>query len=227
KPHNTRARGSRQRHRGKKCDKVKKIMKGAFLMDLFLTLLIIFISIILIFYGVCHIIKLWTGCNNDEAVAKLHNFINGTVMYSFYNDMGFINNIYENIKNIIGEKRFEQLVRLSKTAISTPLIFFGENSGLPYIAISLFYADENEKQIIETVLINLITQYLRIYGYYELTLVNWKERFDLKMPVLEIRYARTREEQRILDIGLQNNRQTIISVNNDVIDDTDSDDLNE
>lgn len=196
-------------------------------MNMVFSLVIIFIVLILAYYAVCHIIKIWTGCDYNGAVTKLHNFINGKAVYSINNDLGFANDVWDNIKNIIGDKRFEQLLRLSQTAISTPLLSFGFNSGLPYIAVSLYYADDNEKHVIETVIVNLVTQYLKIYGYYHLTLVNWKKRGDLNMPVLQIRYARTREEKNILDIGLQNNRQSIIAVNTNVTDDTDSEDLDE
>lgn len=197
------------------------------MLSLFFTLLLIFIILIGLYYATCHIIKLWTGCDDEEAIVKIQRFFNGTAMYSFNNDFGFINNVSENIKNIIGDKRFEQLIKLSKTAISMPLIFFGVNSGLPYVAISVYYKDENEKQVIESIMINLVTQYLRMYGYCNLTLVDWTERPDLKMPVLEIKYAHTREEEKILNIRLQNNMQSIIAVNNSIIDDTDSEDLNE
>lgn len=197
------------------------------MLDIFFKLIIIFITIIGLYYATCHILKLLTGCDDEEAVAKIQRFFNGTAMYSFNNDYGFINNVSENIKNIIGEKRFEQLINLSKTAIYMPLIFFGENSGLPYVAISVYYKDENEKQVIENIMINLVIQYLKMYGYCNLTLVNWTERPDLKMPVLEIKYARTREEKRILDINLQNDRKNIIDLNTDITDDDDGDDLDE
>lgn len=177
------------------------------------------------FYVACYVIKLWTGCDDSEAVVKLHNFINGKVRYSFANDIGFANDVWENIKNIIGEKRFQQLVNLSNTAINTPLLSFGENSGLPYIAISLYYEDENEKQVIGNVLSNLVVRYLKIYGYDLRILVEWKVRYDLNMPFIEIRYARTMDEQRILNIGLQNNRKSIIGRNSAIIDDTEDEDL--
>lgn len=70
------------------------------------------------FYTVCHIIKLWTGCNYNEAVSKLHNIMNGKVQYQFCNDMGFANEVWKNVRNIIGDKRYQQLVYISNTAIA-------------------------------------------------------------------------------------------------------------
>lgn len=196
-------------------------------MNTVFTLIIIFILIILAYYGVVHIIKLWTGCDEEEAVAKLHNLINGKAVYSFENDFGFENAVSENIRNIIGEKRYNQLIKLSKTAISTPLLSYGYYSGLPYIAISLYYEDDNEKQVLENILTNLVYSYLRIYGYNTNILVDWKIRPDLKMPYLLIRYARTKEEQRIIEVTLQNGVKSIIDTNTDVTDDTEDDDLND
>ncbi|QUI21567.1 hypothetical protein HZI73_04340 [Vallitalea pronyensis] len=147
------------------------------------------------------------------------------MQYSFSNDVGFDNDVWENVKNIVGEKRFKQLINLSKTAINTPLLCFGVNSGLPYIAISVYYEDEHEKRVLENVLSNLVRGYLKIYGFNTHILVNWKTRHDLRMPYLLIRYARIREEKRILDIGLENDRERIITRNKVVKDHTEAEDL--
>lgn len=195
-------------------------------MELVVCALAVFVLAIICYYGACHIIKLWTGCNNSEAEVKLHNFFNGTIQYSFCNDVGFANTIWDNIRNVIGDKRYNQLVQLSQTAISTPLLSFGENSGLPYIAISIFYVDDNEKQILESVLTNVVTMYLKTYGFNKSILANWKRRYDLNMPYFEVRYAQTQEEKRILNIELQNNQQNILAINTEVMDDEDNEDLN-
>lgn len=194
---------------------------------LFIIILLLFIIAIVSYYAVCHIIKLWTGCDDEEAVTKLHNLINGKAVYSFENDFGFENAVSENIRNIIGEKRYNQLMKLSKTAISTPLLSYGYYSGLPYIAISMYYEDDNQKQVLENILTNLVCSYLRIYGYGTNILVDWKNRPDLEMPYLLIRYARTKEERRIIEIALQNSVKSIIDINTDITDDDDGDDLDE
>lgn len=179
------------------------------------------------FYVACYIIRLWTGCNHNEAVAKLHSLLNGKIQYSFSNDEGFVSAVWENVKNVIGEKRFEELRKLSNTSITTPLLSFGMESGLPYIAVSVGRIDDNEKAILQHILPNLVKKYLHIYGYGEDVLIDWKERFDLKMPFLEIRYARTSEERRILGIAMHYDQQDFIAKNGDVIDDLETDDLNE
>lgn len=190
-----------------------------------ITIILLFVVVIALYYGVCHIIKLWTGCDEEEAVAKLHNFFNGQAGLSFENDSGFVNNMWYNVRNIIGDKRFDQLMRLSQTAISTPLLFFGIEGGLPFIAVCVYYNDENEKRVLQVVLTNLTRKYLKVYGYDDTVVVDWKMRYDLNMPYLEIRYARNKEERRILDLHLSNEGNEIITRNSDVNDDDDDEDL--
>lgn len=197
------------------------------LIVLVLSLASIVLFFIILYYCVCHIIKLWTGCSREEADKKLHNFLNGRVQYSISEDAGFCNDVWENIRKIIGEKRYEELVRLSQTAIDTPLLFFGVWGMLPCIGISVYYKDDIEKDVIENILGNLTIRYLQSYGYSTLILKKWRTRYDLNMPYLEIRYARTEEEKRILGIELHNERRAVISQNSLVIDDMEDEDLND
>lgn len=55
----------------------------------------------------------------------------------------------------------------------------------------------------------------------------WKERYDLNMPILQIRYARNEEEKRVLEIGIRNQQQNITTSNSSPKDDTEDDDLDE
>lgn len=177
------------------------------------------------FYVVTFVIKLWTGCNNSEAVTKLHNIMNGKIQYAFNNDEGFIEEVWDNVKNVIGDKRYCQLERLSMTAIKQPLTVFGERSGLPYIIVSIPYEDEHEKRILENVLSNLVVEYLRIYGFSNQIITSWKVRHDLDMPYILIRYARTREEKRKLDILLNNRRLKYGTSNKEITDENEEEDL--
>lgn len=197
------------------------------MISLLFYLIIFFAIAILCFYCVCFIIKLWTGCTTNEAIKKIHRFCTGTAQQQLYADAGFSDEIWANIRNIIGDKRFQQLKNLSNTAISVPLLSYGMNGGLPYIAVSVFCLDNNEKQILETVLTNIVKRYLDMYGYETDILPNWKIRCDLNMPVLEIRYARTQGEKRALGIYKQIYQKKIVQQYEPVTDDTDCEDLND
>lgn len=190
-------------------------------------LFLLFIIGVAAFYIVCHLIKLWKGCSFEEAVTTLQNLVSGKAAYDFTTDASFADEIWQNVRDIIGERRFQRLVALSNTAITTPLLVCGENSGLPYIAVSIFYEDENEKMVLESVISNIVIHYLRICAFDTRICTEWKRREDLKMPYLEIRYARTPDEKRILSIVLAEKQKRVTDMETDIIDETGDDDLYE
>lgn len=190
--------------------------------------LIVAVAIVIgAYYLVIHFIKLWTGCDNDEANAKLHNFFNGTANCTIENDSALFTEISDNIQNIIGEKRFQQLVNLSNTMLSTPLLFFDNNGKIPRIIITVNCADENEKIILENILCNVFRKYLAVYGFGTEIISEWHIRSDLKMPYLQIGYAKNKEQKSALKLYMQHEQNTYIRTNSDISDDTETDDLNE
>lgn len=196
-------------------------------MELIVNVLLLFILCIAIFYMVCYGIKLWKGCNFEEAVTTLQNVVSGKAAYDFTTDASFADEIWQNVRDIIGERRFQRLVALSNTSITTPLLVCGEKSGLPYIAVSVFYEDENERMVLEHVISNIVIRYLHISAFDMHICKEWKRREDLKMPYLEIRYARTPDEKRILSIMLAEKQKRITDMETDIIDETGDDDLYE
>ena len=196
------------------------------MLQLIVYIIVGFSICVILYLVVIKLIRMWTGCSNDEAVVKLQRFINGTPVYRIEEDIGLQNAIWENVKKVIGEKRYNQLVDLNSTAINPQLYFVGIEGALPCIGISLYYLDDTEKRVLESIIVNIVKKYLQIYGYFTSVLVVWKERYDLNMPYLQIRYARNDEEKRILEIGIKNQRQ-IISMQNSVVEDDSEDDLNE
>lgn len=196
-------------------------------MELLLILIILAVMGIGGFYAACHIIKLWTGCNDDEAATKLHNWINGKAQRTFSNDIDFYNQVWLNVKNVIGEVRYKKLEKLSCTAVDVPMLAFDDLGDLPRIEISVEYADEHEKLILENVLSRVVIRKLKIYGYDQRVIVKWTRRGDLDMPVLQIEYAKTSEERRILTLLLQDICQDGGVGEKPVTDDTEVEDLND
>lgn len=197
------------------------------MLELVLGIIIIFVVVVALYYGVCHIIRIWTGCDFEQATTKLHNYFNGTITYDFTNDNSFVDAVWFNVQNIIGIKQFEQLKRLSNTAIGTPLLTFTVYGGLPAINICTYCNNDSDKQRLETVLTNLVKTYLHTYGYDSTILVEWKMREDLQLPYLQIRYARTKAERQLIASNLMYEQQSIIDKNSTLIDDTDEEDLDE
>ena len=141
-------------------------------------------------------------------------------------DMGLANEIWDNVHKIIGDDRFKQLQDLNTTAIYYPLLFFGNEGKTPYIAVSVYFKDDAEKKVLENVIKNVVVRYLQSYGYSTTILTSWKQREDLQMPYLEIKFARDDEEWNALAIQIRE-RQNAIAINNKPIkDNTEDEDLN-
>ena len=142
----------------------------------------------------CLVIMLWTGCSFNEAVIKLREAVNDREQEDFSMDAGIKVDIWNTVKNIIGEKRFKRIV-------------------------------ENEKDVLEHMILNVVKRYLEIYEYKQNVIVDWNVRFDLNIPYLEIKYARNEKENNILNI-IQNQRQQKLTITNEnPIDDMDENDL--
>ncbi len=187
--------------------------------------------IIATYYVAVFVVKFLTGYSDSEASNVIHNFVrkhifnDNTSIYSLETDFDYRNKVEEDVKNIIGETRFNQLIDLNKTAMSQYTLSFGDNSGLPYVAISVMYNNDNEKQRLETILCNLTRNYLIMHNCSNQMLVNWKTNTELLLPCLEIRYARTSEEQELIKNTLKISQQKIITVNSPVIDTDDDENL--
>ncbi|MCI6616731.1 hypothetical protein [Ruminococcus sp.] len=194
--------------------------------NIFIFLVVVVAILIGSYYLAIHIIKLWTGCDYDGAITKLHNLFNGKAHCQLNTDMAFINEIWNNVHNIIGDKRYQQLVRLNNTMIDTPLLCFDDNGKIPSINISLYYSDENERLILENIICNVVKKYLKIYGYSSESICKWFVRYDLNMPYLQIYYAKTAEQRMALRAYIQNEQNNLVGQNVDLTDDTEDDDLN-
>ena len=169
---------------------------------------------------------LWTGCNSTQAQKRLHNLINGKVQLKIESDMGLANEIWDNVKKIIGDDRFKQLQALNTTAIYFPLLFFGIEGKTPYIAVSVYYKDNAEHKVLENVIKNVVIRYLQSYGYCTTILTTWKQREDLQMPYLEIKYSRDDEEWNALSIQIRERQNAIAIRNKPIKDNTEDEDLN-
>ncbi len=197
------------------------------MLQLIFGIVIIFIVVVALYYGVCHVIRIWTGCDFDEATVKLHNFLNGTatISYCIENDESFVSAIWQAVESIVDNSTFTRLQKLSQTAIGTPLLFFGKYNGLSSINISVFLGNESEKQALMHVVSNVVKTYLHTHGLCSVILAEWKTRNDLNMPYLQICYACNKDERKTLMMVSENEKQIIIRQQAAVIDTDDSEDL--
>lgn len=188
-------------------------------------IIIILIAIaVLGFGGACYVVKLWTGCDTDEAIKKIRDFVNGTPETPLYANADLCQEIWENIKNNINKKYYEDMNKLLKTSTNISLYSYGYSSGLPYIAFS-FYCDEEDKIVLENLIGNIVKKYLAMFNYDTDILIDWKERYDLQMPFLMIRYSTKKEESEIIKNCLAFERNKIVKKHSPLIDNTEDEDL--
>lgn len=172
------------------------------------------------------VIKLYTGCNNQQADKRIQRFFNGTASTSIVNDSMLIADIENTIKSVIGDNRYEKLIRLSSVQLIQPLLFFVTMGAVPYLVITVPYEDDNERAVLENAVCNVFIGYLKMYGYSERLIVEWGFRNDIKMPYLRLGYAMTAEQERAINSYLENKRDTLIGNYGDITDDSE-DGLNE
>lgn len=137
-------------------------------------------------------------------------------------DTGLIDAIWVAIQ-LVDEVLYKQLRDLA--ALGTTLFSADYHSGLPCIYISLLDTNDSEKQRLGTILAAVIQQRLTSPEYDTRVLVDWTRRSDLDMPVLEIRYAKSEEQRKIMNNVFARSRANIIAKNAPVVDDTEEIDL--
>jgi hypothetical protein len=150
---------------------------------------------------------MWTGSTKEEATKKIQNFVFQKEEYHIGSDQMLITDIWNAVNNIIGDARYEELRRLSRTS---HLFYTNYASGLPYVAVTVPYSGENEKLRLENIIRDIVSTYLSIHGLYNGVLLDWKENVYVKMPALMIRYAETEEQLKILNACLHEEKTRII-----------------
>ncbi len=142
------------------------------------------------------LVKLWTGKSTSEAIKTVQHFFGNSQPYSLSTDNLFVQEAWENIKIIIGNKNFSDLESLSR---SIQLLLSSYASGLPYIAFTVVCDDENTKARLESILTSLAVKYLTIHNMYPYVLTDWKVHGILHYPVLMIRYSENQEQSKIIE----------------------------
>lgn len=193
-------------------------------MDTIGTILFVIAIAVIGFGGACYVVKLWTGCNTDEAIKKIRNFVNGTSETPLYANFDLYSEVWDIIKSTISKKNYDDMDRLLKMSSAISLYSYGHSSGLPYLAYS-FYCDEENKLVLENFVGNIVKKYLAIFGYDTDILIDWKERYDLQMPILMVRYSTNKEESEIIKNCLAFERNKIVRKHSPLTDDTEDEDL--
>lgn len=189
-------------------------------MQIILSLIFLLVVIMGCFYTTVWVIMLFNGISYKEAIEVVQDYFRNDQEQSLENDSGFEYEISENVRAVLGDRRFEELIKLSYTAVEYPLLFFTTCSNLPTIGVSVQYNDENERIRLEKLITRVTEKYIMVHGYYKLTKIEWRIRRDLNIPYLQIQYAKNDRERKTLTILLESERQSFFVKNNAVIDES-------
>ena len=175
-----------------------------------LIFLLMILAILLIavysFDIVIFVVRLWTGCDRDDAIKKIRNKVNGVVYIPLEEDKGLWTEIWAAIRNIIGDARFEKLKRIYEAIIAASqggISLHGHHSGLPYILIILDQLNATERKLIETVITGIVKRHLKMRGLPDSVIVTWGQ-YDNGLEYLEIRFGETEEQHNIVRTVLAN-----------------------
>lgn len=174
---------------------------------LILRLLLIAFMLYAICFITVRVIMFLYGCSQEEAHQKIVTFFSKKSPYHIATDIWLINQIWIRIKGIIGDARYSDLVQLSKTAT----VFENDNMrGIPYIAFTVMYDNENEKIRIEESVRTELEKCLREHIFPDKVITEWSENTSLQLPVLILRYAETVSECKIINAILHEEQQKIL-----------------
>lgn len=184
----------------------------------------IFLGAMGVFAGAVHLVKVYTGCSTDEAIAKIQNLMNGKIVVPLANDPGYYDEICQALKNIIGERRYDELTKLNSALCAaghTPVIACGTALGLPYVDITVEPQDDTEKQIIEAVMVGITKKHLAVRELGPEVIADWKNRMDINSPYLEIRYPDNAQDRKVILDTIAKNGLAAIEAGTSLTDDED------
>lgn len=206
------------------------------LLELILMLAGIFAVVVSSFVATCFCVGLLTDCDMDEAAKRVREFLRKwftkyidkkkTEKFLTY-EVELANEIEANIRNVVGETAYKERynLALSADANRVPLLLRCYHSGMSCIEVSVYCADDNTKQRLESLLKNKVVKYLWLSRCATRVLPEWTMRDDLALPVLRLCFALTTEEKEALNQELADRSAKIIAKNAPVVDDTEEVDL--
>ena len=75
---------------------------------------------------------------------------------------------------------------------------------MPYILIILDQLTDEERKLIEAVVVGIVKRHLRMRGLPDMVIATWDKLSDYGLDYLEIRFAETDEERTIIRTALAN-----------------------
>lgn len=168
----------------------------------------VILQILGIFAGAVLLTQVFTGCSTSEAVSKVQSVFkeDKQTIVPLSQDEGLWSEIWAEIRNIIGEARFDKLRRTYEALAASQggIRPNGHHSGLPYILIILDRLTDAERKLIEAVVVGIVKKHLRMRGLPDMVIATWDKLSNYGLDCLEIRFSQTVEERTIIRTALAN-----------------------
>ena len=171
--------------------------------------------LLMIFFWIIAIMYL-KKCSFMEAVTFIaSSFLKNE--YELSSDFNYYNDCCKILKDILGDKRFDDLCELDQYS---PIIFFNDtHAGNPSVCITVNPSYDSERIRLSNILEDKTR--IQLTNYYETnqeTFVSWSENKKLSLPMLVIEYARNKKEADAIRQKKLYAAKTILTASTDIID---------
>lgn len=165
------------------------------------------------------------GIDKNDADKYLYSLFNKPDLQMFQKYSFFVD-VEDVIRKTIGNERYDSLLKYKKDKNIDTLIVSDKGEGMWYVAIFLFYNDEDERKIIGYKLEELVKKYLTGNNLSTRVLTKWDKNYTFNMPYFKIQYATNFFEEKNLQDALERECNAISARYTNVVDDTESVSLN-
>lgn len=175
-------------------------------------------ALILALYGMgILVVKIIYKCSVKEARQIIADMLTKKTEYELRNDENYRRDINTTCKDLLGEKRYNDLSVLTKYSST---IEFEESAGYPLVYITVNPIDENERIRIQNALLDTTKLYIENYGKNGLEVTaEWGENRKIRLPMLIIGYSRNETETAAIRRKEQSlAEKVIISANTEIYD---------
>lgn len=158
-----------------------------------------------------------TGKSKEAIIKKVQGFFtpDNTNLYHIHMDMQLINELWQIIADIIGQARFQKLVKLSH---DVRLFEYDTSCGVPCLIFTVD-AREDEKDVIAISLKNHLENTLRMHGLPGIVIAEWGTNFELNLPFIRLKFAENAEQFSFLQESSKTANLQAVQAGNEVLED--------
>ena len=178
------------------------------MLDFIFNILLIGMLVLSIYAFAVFIVSIICGVSFKEALKKVRGFMNSKPIASIENDASILEDIYKNIKIILGNQEFNSMTQKFNLCFEYPPSGVCLTSIIPYFYVSCSYSDEEQKMIIEKTVIRILKYHLKLYGYSENVISTWSIHCETQLPMLLLYFSRNEDEIKRLKLMMMDFTKT-------------------